>query len=408
MVKLFKLLKNSRHHIVAFDEEATAFSDENTFVKQRVSIEAINYLDKVFTWGNYHRNLVLSKIVNRERDIISTGHPRLDILKPEYRKLFEKDIKKIKLKFKSYILICSNVSANIYREEEALAKLKRKSFITSKSQEDDWRKRIEYNRYKKNALISLGKKIAYEFPNLNIIMRPHYPDSTKNWSKHFKGIHNVYVIKEGDVTKWLAGAMVVIQSECTTGLQACLLRVPLISYKISSKDNSIISKDSKGASDMIKELGYQTNTEEDAVSYIKSLYNLNQKQDKKVQSGLSLPDKLHYFYANIKDNQIAANSIIKEIDRLSKKLQTRRDCHYKIKFSLYHFIVNNIRCLLRDIFYFVRYVKHRGQNEGKMRKRDIQHIAKNFLSSQGKNNSFKIKRLDNEIFFIKAMKNKQK
>jgi hypothetical protein len=80
------------------------------------------------------------------------------------------------------------------------------------------------------------KEISKKFPDANFIIRPHPSEDILNWKNALSGLKNVHVIFEGSAIDWIMGALVVIHTGCTTGIESWALRKPVIAYNPNKEE----------------------------------------------------------------------------------------------------------------------------------------------------------------------------
>ena len=67
-------------------------------------------------------------------------------------------------------------------------------------------------------------------PETQFILRPHPSENPKHWNKLVQNSNNVKVIYEDSISPWIIASKAVIHSSCTSGIEAFLMRKPVISY----------------------------------------------------------------------------------------------------------------------------------------------------------------------------------
>jgi hypothetical protein len=70
------------------------------------------------------------------------------------------------------------------------------------------------------------------FPDHKIIVRPHPTENQQVYKDIANDCKHVQVTNEGNVVPWLMATQVVIHNGCTTGVEAYVMGVPAISYRI--------------------------------------------------------------------------------------------------------------------------------------------------------------------------------
>ena len=97
--KIYEILKENNASFVSLDEEGALDFNDGSVLRQRYTSRLFESAEAVFLWGQRQfENLIIDKI-DTVKCVIS-GHPRFQLLKPEYRCLFEEEKNKIEIKLK--------------------------------------------------------------------------------------------------------------------------------------------------------------------------------------------------------------------------------------------------------------------------------------------------------------------
>jgi surface carbohydrate biosynthesis protein len=221
----------------ALDEEGLVFLNDEAFIRRSKPNE-LKHLDIIFTWGSYQRNLLIENNPELDSKTIAVGNPRFDLLRPEFASTFKSEQKRLNKRWGKYVLIntrfakgnfsrfysCSYIEYNKHKNKKrAKGPLSESEISFILEEEKYWKKKfIQYQEM----LTILSQK----FPELNFILRPHPSEDIKNWKNALKGVKNVHVITEGSVISWIMGALAVIHTGCTTGIESWALQKPVIVY----------------------------------------------------------------------------------------------------------------------------------------------------------------------------------
>ena len=94
--KLFQIMRKVGHEIVAWDEEALVHLPAETFFSRRISPTGIKHVSHLFAWGQDNADLWRQyPHLSSRTPIHITGNPRGDMLRPEMRDLYAREIKAI-------------------------------------------------------------------------------------------------------------------------------------------------------------------------------------------------------------------------------------------------------------------------------------------------------------------------
>ena len=102
---------------------------------------------------------------------------------------------------------------------------------------------IDYYIYQQKTLtkfVNLIRKFATRFPKRRIIIRPHPTERSIFWINHFNKFQNVKIEEKGNLSKYIVNSECVIQSGCTSAVEAFVSEIPLVNYvPIKSKKKHI-------------------------------------------------------------------------------------------------------------------------------------------------------------------------
>lgn len=213
--------KKMNHFIISAEEEALGIIDENTLNKSSTH-DIYNLADVIFTNGEFEREFHEKRSENKI-NIKSVGNPRIDLLKREYRYLFNNKINKIKEEFGQYVLLNTNFALmhsfmgniNHIRREHI-----RSQYIKDKQGEDEFNEYFEWELECHNEIKKIIDKLTKAWPNVNFIIRPHPGESLDKAKASYPNYNNLKVIKDGSHLPWTLGSELLIHTSCTTGLEA--------------------------------------------------------------------------------------------------------------------------------------------------------------------------------------------
>ena len=230
------------HEVVAWDEEALVHLPPEIFYSRRISPAGIKHISHLFAWGQDNADLWRQyPNLSPETPIHITGNPRGDMLRPEMRNFYAKEIKALRKAYGDFILINTNFNhVNAFYPHQNL-------FMPVKSPGEEprfgkaargmSREFAEGLRAHKQALLDDFKKlipsIAKAFPDWTLVVRPHPTENHEVYSKIAETCGRVRVTNDGNVVPWLLAAKVLVHNGCTTGVEAYAMGVPAITYRKS-------------------------------------------------------------------------------------------------------------------------------------------------------------------------------
>ena len=242
--KLNKLKKIKRlgHKIINLDEEGIASQNNKHFyLKQRMSTETLDLTDYFFTWGDDENNLIESQFYEYKSKIKTTGNPRIELWKPEYKELYKDEVIQISNQYKDFIFITSNFALVQHARGEDFLKSQESAFSQVETQKDEeiLNSQKKYFTLMHTAFLKMINVLAKSFPNRTIVIRPHPSDNIQIWKENTKEYQNVFIEYKYSATPWIIASSCMIHSSCATGIEGFLMNKPVFSF-LPYKDNKFI------------------------------------------------------------------------------------------------------------------------------------------------------------------------
>lgn len=245
-LKYYSNLKKNNILVCHLDEEgAVYFGDENYWkieLGMRLNPKVLSAEDYIFTWGEFQKEYYksLERQVKVE-NIISTGHPRLDLNKKNFLNYYKNEVIDLKKNFGNYILINMNMcyANNIFGLNDTF------STRLGYNIEDDKLRMQLVNTWAhfNNTLtefVKLIHSLSIKYPKRTFVIRPHPAEDKEFYKVVFKGVKNVFVENFGPINIWILGSDMVVHDGCTTGIEAFIGEIPIINYKpIQSSENDL-------------------------------------------------------------------------------------------------------------------------------------------------------------------------
>jgi surface carbohydrate biosynthesis protein len=238
--KFLRTVHKLGHTNVAWDEEALVHLPPDTYFSRRLSPEALASVSHLFAWGEDNAKLWRKyPELPVGMPIHITGNPRNDLLRPEIRPYYEKDVNEIRSTYGDFILINTN-----FNHVNAFLPGRNLFLPIEKPGEEPGfgraargmtREYAEGLRKFKQAILEAFQELlpALEksFPSHTIIVRPHPTESQEVYHQIAARCERVKVTNKGNVVPWLMATQALIHNGCTTGVEAYVMRVPAISYR---------------------------------------------------------------------------------------------------------------------------------------------------------------------------------
>lgn len=242
---MFYITRKLDHEIVTWDEEALVHLPAETYFSRRLSPRSIRYVSHLFAWGEDNAALWRQYPgLPRGIPIHATGNPRSDMLRPEMRRFYEKDVETLRSTHGDFILMNTNFNhVNAFYPGLNLFKPVRRPGERPKfgrAARGMSRQYAEGLRDHKQDIFEHFQRLipALEraFPDYTLVVRPHPTENHDVYRKIAAQCNRVRVTNDGNVVPWLLASRALVHNGCTTGVEAYVLRVPAVSYRETVND----------------------------------------------------------------------------------------------------------------------------------------------------------------------------
>jgi len=225
----YKLLTKYNNIMVNLDDEQVNTSEDFFELKfnNKFPISSLRYADKCFISSklviNYFKKNELYKEYNHK--FVLSGHPKFDI--------YDKKISKLLIN-KSYnkknILVClSFVFYNGLLDLKSGIKLYKRHFKGSNA-ENIYKETYNYQKILFYNFIELIKKLAVNFNEYQIIVRPHPSEKKDKYTQNFKHIKNIKIDNNIPVEEQLIQSNFLIHHDSSVSIDYYLMGKQPISF----------------------------------------------------------------------------------------------------------------------------------------------------------------------------------
>lgn len=233
LAKNAKKYKKNGHKVTAIDEEGLVTLNDNLYLRHRVSMETLDVTDMFFCWGKRQSDLIKRKAEGANCKIFVSGNPRFDMLRPEYKTVFNKDVEEIRKKYGKFILVNTNFGhGNHFAGDEFLLEsFREKGWMEDPQDKEFFLRNIDWQKRMFEEFQKIIPKLSENFKDRNIIIRPHPSENHEFWKKIAKKHSNVSVVHSGNVISWLIASEVLIHNGCTTAIESFILGTKTVAYR---------------------------------------------------------------------------------------------------------------------------------------------------------------------------------
>lgn len=235
-LKMFRIMEDLGYPIVAWDEEALLPYPPARYYKTRVSAEALHRVSATFAWGKENADLFRGFPGWGDMPIYETGNPRFDLLRPELRDYFATERDQLRNRYGNFILV--NTNFGILNHYVPNLTSLQPTENESAQDEDEFKAGLSEHRH---AVFSHFQEMipamSKQFPDFNIVIRPHPSENHGIWAEIAKQCSNVRVIFEGNVLPWILASRAVVHNGCTTAIESYVLDQPAVAYRPATSDH---------------------------------------------------------------------------------------------------------------------------------------------------------------------------
>src|SRR6056297_1344677 len=100
--------KRKKFCYISHHPEGFVYMDKDMLIERLVDKDRYNNLDFNFVYGKKQKEIICDRFPLLKGITLEVGSPRFDLLRPEYHFIFDKKVRKIKKKYRKYILINTN------------------------------------------------------------------------------------------------------------------------------------------------------------------------------------------------------------------------------------------------------------------------------------------------------------
>ncbi len=230
----YRRYKELGMRIVQLDEEGAIFEGEKDnwrkVLNNRLIIGELEPDDYVCTWGSFQADHYHALAPARAERVIPTGHPRLDLGKEPYRRLFAAEAERLRALHGKFILINTNLLANNALGPDVLLR-HYKVPPEDKEQRGQFIGQYAHEASREGAFINLFNALSDAFPDRKIIIRPHPSENIGLYKALLPYIPRTTVTRTGSLHAWLLSASVLIHGGCTTAIEGYLCGTPVINFQ---------------------------------------------------------------------------------------------------------------------------------------------------------------------------------
>jgi len=311
------------NYVSAWCEEGLIYYGKDDYRERRLNLESFDAIDFFFAWGMNQAQDICSTLDRPMNKIVLSGNPRFDLLRPEVRGIFSREVTKIRLKYGPIILVNTKftfVNLNL-NGVDRIELMKSSGLIKTEEEESLMIRSRELQEKIFSSFLHMIPLLSKKFPKHTIVIRPHPSESHSPWLEIAKDLPNVKVVFEGNANGWILAADAMIHNNCTTGVEAFMLGKPAISYRPCTDD--VVEHP------LPDQVSYSVSTEEKLIKLLSNMI-----YDKSFQRDLEEKRLFALNYISNIDGKLASDTIMESLDKV--KLDPV-EVSFPIKSTLYDY-----------------------------------------------------------------------
>lgn len=219
---LFSRLREAGCLIIDLDEENGVDFKDFHMLNVRMPDQLFSLVDHVLVWGRAQYDHLRENRASFDASRVSiTGHPRFDLIKPEFHGLYTDGVGRLRQQYGPFVLLNTNTKFGNNMNGRAFIIEQYRSRVKGLIE------RLQYDDQRLEANIRLVRRLARETPYA-VVVRPHPEENMDTYREAFADSPQVHVVYDGSPIHWLLACELVIHNHSTTGLEAAMLgKIPV-------------------------------------------------------------------------------------------------------------------------------------------------------------------------------------
>lgn len=335
-IEHLKKMKKLGHKVFYLNEEGL-MSFNKEFTHRMVSLEGIELIDGVFTWGKNHSQEMMEIFPKLKTKFMITGNARFDILKGKAKDYYYNEVNEIKKKYDSFFLVTTKFAKINYIKRKNIvdyysSQISKRMLPTIKLKEI-CKRSINHEKMNFQNLFIFLEKFSKEIPEKKIVILVHPGEDKNIYKQKLSHLKNVF-IAEGDYSSnsWILSSDLVIQNNCTTSLEAFLLNKR--SLQLNTFQDDLVEY-------MIpKKISKNFSNNENLISFLKKFSLKDRVSEEEI-------NEIKKILSNYIENIDTVSSVDLTLEKLSDhfiKKNIVKPNKFLIKFS------HKLKILIREIF----------------------------------------------------------
>ncbi|MFK7874077.1 MAG: surface carbohydrate biosynthesis protein [Oligoflexales bacterium] len=204
------------------DTEGGTWESPKQFAQAVAYQDAKKWIDFYYFWGEAQCQAL--REYNKEENLgVVTGCPRHDFYVKHYRKALENPFKEQE---KEPILFVSNLVGSFPRFVTAEQEMQNQIACGYDKKYLEEVQRDE--RQARKNVMKMVRELSLDFPERNVIVRPHPFEQYMDYVEEFKSLKNVFVEGAGSISHAISHSLVILQMNSSAAVDSYLMDKPVI------------------------------------------------------------------------------------------------------------------------------------------------------------------------------------
>ena len=180
------------NYLSVLDEEAPIYNWVSFMTFSRLPFEILKKTQIYFVRSESEKKIKKKRFNRKFNNIKVVGHPKFDLLKDPYIKLFQNDANNIKSTYNKFVFIPLSFIHDLKGNNQNYQSYLNNTFATSKKLKASYKKSVkQWDLDKKNYInfLQIIYELAKKNPEINFIIRPHPTQSLNKIKKDLNLYH---------------------------------------------------------------------------------------------------------------------------------------------------------------------------------------------------------------------------
>jgi surface carbohydrate biosynthesis protein len=188
--------------------------------------------DLFLAQGDDHGAMLVEERGMPAANVVVTGNPRADLLRPDFTRNLDADIQAIRDRFGRFLLVNTNFTGTNHRDGDPVVDFEFRIFAgiirDDEAGMEECLSLLSWEKRNLRAVMEFIGRFREASPETQVVIRPHPGEKMAPWHGAVDGLDGVHVVREGGHLRWTAASAALVHTSCTTGLEAFLLGRPVI------------------------------------------------------------------------------------------------------------------------------------------------------------------------------------